>query len=66
MVRIDSARRRLELGRIRPEPARRLSTLQKAHTLGASQPNLLIWLARAAIEAGDAVASKQRTSCSRR
>jgi tetratricopeptide (TPR) repeat protein len=49
----------LELGRICPEPARSLRALQKARALGASQPNLLSWLARAAVEAGDAVAAEQ-------
>lgn len=49
----------LELGRICPEPLRRLTALQKARDLGAAQPNLLTWLARAAIEAGDAVAAEQ-------
>ena len=48
-----------ELGRICPEPKRRLGALQKARSLGASQPNLLTWLARAAIEAGDEVAGEQ-------
>ena len=49
----------LELGRICPEPTRRLGALQKARGLGASQPNLLTWLARAAIEAGDETAGEQ-------
>jgi hypothetical protein len=49
----------LELGRICPDPARRLSALQKARVLGASQPNLLTWLARAAIEAHDTGAAEQ-------
>jgi len=49
----------LELGRICPEPARSLSALQKARALGASQPNLLTWLARAAIEAGDSGAAEE-------
>ena len=48
----------LELGRICPDPARSLSALQKARALGASQPNLLTWLAQAAIEARDAVAAE--------
>ena len=49
----------LELGRVCPEPKRRLGALQKARALGASQPNLLTWLARAAIEADDAMAADQ-------
>ena len=49
----------LELGRVCPEPIRRVGALQKARALGASQPNLLTWLARAAIEAGDAAAASQ-------
>lgn len=49
----------LELGRICPDPARSLSALQKARALGASQPNLLTWLARASIEAGDSRAAEE-------
>lgn len=49
----------LELGRICPEPARRLSALQKARALSAAQPNLLTWVARAAIEAVDATVAEQ-------
>jgi len=49
----------LELGRICPDPTRSLSALQRARALGASQPNLLTWLARAAIEAVDVVAAEQ-------
>jgi tetratricopeptide (TPR) repeat protein len=49
----------LELGRICPEPGRRLGALQRARALGASQPNLLTWLARAAINAGDSVAAEE-------
>jgi tetratricopeptide (TPR) repeat protein len=48
-----------ELGRICPEPARRLDAFQRARALGAAQPNLLTWLARAAIEAADPVAAEQ-------
>jgi hypothetical protein len=36
-----------------------LSALHRARALGASHPNLLTWLARAAIEANDAAAGKQ-------
>jgi len=49
----------LELGRICLEAKRRLAALQRARAPGATQPNLLTWLARAAIEAGDAVAGEQ-------
>ncbi|HYQ00466.1 MAG TPA: hypothetical protein VER96_17435 [Polyangiaceae bacterium] len=49
----------LELGRICPDPKRRLGALQKARALGAAQPNLLTWLARAAIEADDVMAGEQ-------
>jgi hypothetical protein len=49
----------LELGQICADPARSLSALQKARALGASQPNLLTWLARAAIEAADSAAAEE-------
>lgn len=49
----------LELGRICSDPARSLSALQKARAVGALQPNLLTWLARAAIKAGDAAAAEE-------
>jgi len=49
----------LELGRICPEPTRSLGALQRARALGAVQPNLLTWLARAAVKAGDEVAADQ-------
>lgn len=49
----------LELGRVHPESTRRLVALEKARALGATQPNLLTWIARAAIEAGDTAAARQ-------
>ena len=49
----------LELGRICPEPKRRLAALQKARAFGALQPNLLTWLARGAIEARDEMTGEQ-------
>jgi hypothetical protein len=41
-----------ELGRIVPDPSERLAALQKAYALGSSQPNLLAWIGRAAVDAG--------------
>jgi hypothetical protein len=41
-----------ELGRIVADPSERLAALQRAHALGSSQPNLLAWIGRAAIDAG--------------
>lgn len=41
-----------ELGRIAPEPSERLDALQKARVLGSDQPNLLVWIGRAAVDAG--------------
>jgi tetratricopeptide (TPR) repeat protein len=48
----------LELGRVCQEPIRRLQALQQARALGAEQPNLLAWLARAALGAHDAAAAE--------
>jgi hypothetical protein len=41
-----------ELGRIAPEPSERFEALQKARTFGSNQPNLLVWIGRAAVDAG--------------
>lgn len=41
-----------ELGRIVRDPSERLDALQKARALGSSQPNLLVWIGRAAVDAG--------------
>ena len=41
-----------ELGRIAPEPSERLDALQEARALGSDQPNLLVWIGRAAVDAG--------------
>jgi len=49
----------LDLGRARAEPRLRLHALQKARALGASQPNLLPWIARAAIESGELAVAEQ-------
>jgi len=43
-----------ELGRIAPEPSEQLDGLQKARALGSNQPNLLVWIGRAAVDAGRA------------
>ena len=48
----------LELGRVCQQPIRRLQALQQARALGAEQPNLLAWLARAGIAAQDTPAAK--------
>jgi hypothetical protein len=49
----------VDLGRICPEPHQRLRALLKARALGAPQPNLLVWIARAAVEANDTTAAEQ-------
>lgn len=49
----------MELGRIDPTPARSLACLQQARKLGSSQPNLLAWIARAAMRADDRAAASQ-------
>ncbi len=41
-----------ELGRVTSEPLERFEALQKARALGSSQPNLLVWMGRSAVEAG--------------
>ncbi len=48
----------LELGRVCQEPIHRLQALQQARAFGAVQPNLLVWLARAALAAHDTSASE--------
>jgi uncharacterized protein HemY len=48
----------LKLGRVCQEPIRRLQALQQARALGAVQPNLLTWLARAALAAHDTPAAE--------
>ena len=40
------------LGCAEPEPSVRLEALQKARALGSDQPNLLVWIGRATVEAG--------------
>lgn len=42
-----------DMGRIAPDAAQRLEFLQRARSLGASQPNLLAWIAGAAADAGN-------------
>ena len=42
-----------DMGRICQEPAARLNLLLRARRVGASQPNLLVWIARAAVDAGE-------------
>lgn len=41
-----------ELGRIAPSPSEQYDALQKARALGSSQPNLLVWIGRSALDAG--------------
>lgn len=43
----------IDLGRCEVEPADRLSAFQAAKTAGSTHPNLLVWLARSAVEAHD-------------
>jgi hypothetical protein len=40
-----------ELGCIEPDPSLALEALQKARVLGSNQPNLLVWIGRAAVDA---------------
>jgi hypothetical protein len=42
-----------DMGRICPDPAERLGFLQRARRLGAQQPNLTVWIGRAALDAHD-------------
>ena len=49
----------MDLGRIYPEPIRRLAAFQKARELRSSQPNLLTWIAHSAIEANADAAAEQ-------
>jgi tetratricopeptide (TPR) repeat protein len=41
-----------ELGRIAAAPSEQLDALNEARALGASQPNLLVWIGRTAVDAG--------------
>jgi hypothetical protein len=41
-----------ELGRIAPDPSERFDALQNARAFGSNQPNLLVWIGRAAVDAG--------------
>jgi hypothetical protein len=43
----------MELGRISSDPADRLSYLKEARRRGSKQPNLLVWIARTAVEVDD-------------
>jgi tetratricopeptide (TPR) repeat protein len=42
-----------DMGRISQDPSQRLECLQQARRLGGKQPNLLVWIGRAAAEAGN-------------
>lgn len=42
-----------DLGRISTDPVDRLESFQEAWIRGSTQPNLLIWIARTALETGD-------------
>jgi tetratricopeptide (TPR) repeat protein len=42
-----------DMGRVCQEPTQRLEFLRRARELGASQPNLLVWLACSSLDAGD-------------
>jgi hypothetical protein len=48
-----------DIGRISHAPADRLAALQRARGLGATQPNLLVWIGEAAIDAGDLERAEQ-------
>jgi len=41
-----------ELGRVAPEPLQSLEALKTARALGSDQPNLIVWIGRAAVGAG--------------
>lgn len=43
-----------ELGRVAPEPLQQLEALKTARALGSDQPNLVVWIGRAAVDAGRA------------
>lgn len=49
----------MDMGRIPQKPAGRLAAFQRARDLGATQPSLLVWIARAAIDAGNLEQAKQ-------
>jgi hypothetical protein len=45
----------IDLGRMSSDPAARVSHFEKARALGSKHPNLLVWIARSAAQAGDDV-----------
>jgi hypothetical protein len=49
----DDAELWMEMGRVAPEGAERFRCLLEARLFGSTQPNLLVWIARTAIEIGD-------------
>lgn len=54
-----------ELGRVAPEPSQSLDALKTARTLGSDGPNLIVWIGRAAVNAGridDVYAVHSRTT----
>lgn len=54
----SNARLWTELGRLHPDPQERLRFLQEAKRRGSTQPNLLIWISRAAVHADDLAAAE--------
>jgi tetratricopeptide (TPR) repeat protein len=48
----------IDLGRMSPVPAERLSHFGKARSLGSTHPNLLAWIALTAAQAGDDVTAE--------
>jgi tetratricopeptide (TPR) repeat protein len=43
----------MDMGRLSPDPVESLGFLQQARRLGAQQPNLTVWIGRAALDAGN-------------
>lgn len=49
----------VDMGRIPQPPAGRLAAFRRARELGATQPNLLVWIAGSALDAGDLETAEQ-------
>lgn len=43
----------VDLGRMSPEPGDRLASFSRARAAGSTHPNLLVWIARSAVESAD-------------
>ena len=48
----------MDLGRFSTDPNDRLRFLQEARRCGSTQPNLLVWISRVAIETADFITAK--------